>query len=277
MASEAWSATHQRIIKTGRVWRFRYADALRLSIRCNSSGGGRRGHVVNFSRASARRFRFAFETRPENFSQFVTLTFPRELFTQHSVTMGRLILKQFVREYWQEARKIDAKYLWVAEPQKDGTPHYHVLVTGHGEQFAELWRRLVYLHLGYKHEAHEVHGTDVRPITQDGINRYLAKTCYYVCKSAGEAGDYYLIGWRRWGRNYVSKPWAIEYASERDLAFGVYASALGRRPNALSTLCIFDTGVLEGSATEVNDIEAIDEVPNQFLCQLSSGASLSPY
>lgn len=66
MGSDAWSETHRRIIKTGRVWRFRYADVLRLSIRSNPGGGGARGMVDSFSRASARRFRAAFETRDED-------------------------------------------------------------------------------------------------------------------------------------------------------------------------------------------------------------------
>jgi hypothetical protein len=233
--------------------------------------------VSSFSKASARRFRIAYETRPEEFTQFVTLTFPREIFQGQSGLWQMSILKNFARVYWQEARKIPAKYLWVVEAQADGTPHFHVLVTGYGEKFAELWRYLVWCHLGYRHEDHEKYGTDVRPIMGGQIEAYLAKTCNYLVKTNEVAQFYPLLnGWRRWGRNYKSEPWRVEEAGDGDIGLGLYLTALQRRPNALITWCVFPSGVLPGVGGSEGDVYR-QEVPDPWACSIRSGARLNPY
>lgn len=278
MASDSWTQTFLRRIQRGRIHRYRYCDILRIKQNVPEAGGGKRGMVEDFSKASARRFRMAFETRPENFTQFVTLTFPREIFAEQSGLWQYGILRNFVRTFWQEARKIGEKYLWVVEAQRDGTPHFHVLVTGQGERFALEWKRLVWLHLGYRHEAHEEHGVDVRPVTSDAIDAYLAKTSRYMAKTNQEGRlNPLLNGWRRWGRNYVSEPWAVEEASAADISIGLYATALQKRPNALTTWLVCSPGVLIGADAATDEDPYAQEVPNVFACSLQSGARRNPF
>jgi len=274
MTSEAWSKTHRRAIYGGRVHRYRFCDVLRVRVRGNVSGGGRRQAITNFSKASARRFRFAFETRPKQFSEFVTLTFPREIFRDCiDDESKRQTLRVFCREFMQRARKIKATYLWVAEPQRDGTPHYHFIVSAHGPDFELLWQEMIYERLCYYHPHFMRHGTDVRKISQEGIERYLAKTCAYASKTAEGESAPLMYGWRRWGRNYRSVPWSVEAATGEDLALAVYASALGRRPNALISIMISPSGVLHGGSMEEFDYPDIPESPpDQFACALTSGA-----
>lgn len=278
MSCEAWTDTFLRRIKGGRIHRYRYADILRVCQVVETSGGGKRSVVSDFSKASARRFRLAYETRPEQFTQFVTLTFPREIFKDQSGLWQMQSLKNFSRIYWQEARKIGATYLWVAEPQKDGTPHFHILTNGHGEEFVWLWKWLVWCHLGYRHEDFERHGTDVRPITTDQINAYLAKTSRYLVKGSNDEVEHKLLnGWRRWGRNYKSEPYSVEDATAADVSIALYATALQYRPNALTTWLVCDTGVLVGAGSDQGEDPHRHEVPNVYACQLDSGGRTSPH
>jgi len=273
--SVAWSKTHRRIIDGGRVHRYRFCDVLRVRVRGRAyAGGGRRQAIRNFSKASARRFRFAFETRPAQFKEFVTLTFPREIFLGcDDVVAKRNVLRDFCREYLQRARKLPALYLWVAEPQKDGTPHFHFIVSACGHDFQLLWQEMMYQRLCFYHKDFMRHGTDVRTINQEGIERYLAKTCAYAKKTAEGESVPLLQGWRRWGRNYRSVPWSVEAAASEDLGLAVYASALSRKPNAFISALISRTGVLTGgSLDEYDSPEPSESPPNQFACSLASGA-----
>ncbi|MBS0618415.1 MAG: hypothetical protein JSR44_09515 [Spirochaetes bacterium] len=233
--------------------------------------------ITNFSKASGRRFRYAYETRPEDFKDFVSLTFPRQFFVGLDIDSARQKLKEFIRDYLQTVRKLSGIYLWVVEEQSDGTPHLHILTSGNGEAFAHIWRRLMIDRLfGECPKGFFQYGARVDVVKDDVLQGYMAKTCGYMLKSGGEDAGSLMFGWRRWGRNYASIPWSVEGASGEDLNFAPFAASLGRRKGFLISQLICETGVLFGVPLDVDEPIA-ETMRSQYECSLASGGRLYPF
>jgi len=159
---------------------------------------GERGKVCSFSDASARRFRQALRRRDVDFTHFVTITFPPELF----YALGGF--KRYVRYFWQtlgrELRRRHIAYIWVREPQRNGRPHYHVLCEkGHvvrllaariNRRYLTAERAQVNLRRGIK--------CDVI-YNQRGVEKYVGKLSNYCVKESQRVHD---DGWRHWARNF---------------------------------------------------------------------------
>lgn len=90
-------------------------------------GGGKRGQIKEFSKASRRRLlQMLTQTQKSAKPIFITLTYPGEypqdpkLWKQH--------LEKFVKNLLY--RYPDLGAVWKLEPQRRGAPHYHLLVWG---------------------------------------------------------------------------------------------------------------------------------------------------
>jgi len=91
----------------------------------HKGGGGKRGTIKTFSRASYRRLKklvLSLESQP---TLFITLTYPEDfpsarLSKKHIDNFGKA-LKRYFPVAWD---------IWKLEPQKRGAPHFHLLVGG---------------------------------------------------------------------------------------------------------------------------------------------------
>jgi hypothetical protein len=93
------------------------------------AGGGIRGKVSGFSKASRRRCTRAIQAIAWDFvvewylTAFVTLTFPKEY---PSPAESKVILHKFRKRV---QREFNVSAVWKMEPQRRGAPHYHLLMT----------------------------------------------------------------------------------------------------------------------------------------------------
>jgi hypothetical protein len=178
-------------------------------------GGGKRGCVVGFSRASRRRMmhKMAMLCR-EELPLFVTLTYPAEFspdYTQWKSDLDKFC-KRLHRKYPQ------AGLIWRLEPQRRGAPHYHMMIFGlefTGE--ARMWiARAWFEVVGSEDEKHLRHGTDMQMIrsvrgARSYVAKYLAKeqsTLPIVADPDASAVDWSKVG-RWWGVRYAENlPWS---------------------------------------------------------------------
>lgn len=90
-------------------------------------GGGKRGVVKGFSRASRRRLMniIASVRRDAKLPLFITLTYPNNY---PEPKESKKHLKEFLRR--MKRMYPSAGAIWKLEPQQRGAPHYHILVWG---------------------------------------------------------------------------------------------------------------------------------------------------
>lgn len=275
-----WADTHRARIREGRVYRYRFCDVLLVKHSGFANGefsGGKRGIIDTFSKASARRFRMAYNTRPEEFTSFVTVTFPRQIFSHLKLEDARFRLKCLVRIYLQKVRRLKGSYIWVAEPQADGTPQLHFATSMKAEKLVEIWRKIIREECGEYPKGFVEHGTHIRPISENGVDAYMAKACGYMSKGSSNIDLDLLTGWRRWGRNYKSVPWLVEQATAEDLELAPYAAALMPRKGYLISQLICDIGVLRGCALEDDVGPPRGIMYNRHSCSLTSNARFYPF
>lgn len=144
-------------------------------------GGGKRGQVKGFSVASRSRLRGRFGglKRDEvGLALFVTLTYPVEVGQEvDCVAHLRAFLKRLRRRYPEAAA------VWRKEWQKNGMPHYHLLVLGvpfiPWRWVAQAWYEVV----GSGLEKHLQAGTEVRRVHS------YRQACSYLEKYMGKVSD----------------------------------------------------------------------------------------
>jgi len=113
------------------------------SVKLPASGGGKRGKVESFSRASSRRLKWYVRNLPElqtvGRTSFACLTYPAEFPTDGRVVKGDLhrLRRELVR------RGVGG--VWALEFQKRGAPHLHLLLSEFVDKtwLSETWFRIV--------------------------------------------------------------------------------------------------------------------------------------
>mgnify|MGYP001450486002 CR=1 FL=1 len=154
-------------------------------------GGGRRGKITTFSRASRKRMMKKLATfRREEVARalFVTLTYPAEY---PDGKRAKRDLDRFLKRLWRKYPS--AAWIWREELQKRGAPHFHLLVLGvdfipHG-WIAYVWWDVC----GRISIEHLKAGTEVRRVkSYKHCVYYVSK---YLAKDEEEEAD---LG-RRWG------------------------------------------------------------------------------
>jgi len=90
-------------------------------------GGGKRGKITKFSKASRRRLLYTIARikRDAKLPMFVTLTYPDKY---PSPGESKRHLKMFLQRLMRQFP--NAGVIWKLEPQKRGAPHYHMLIWG---------------------------------------------------------------------------------------------------------------------------------------------------
>jgi len=189
-----------------RVW----SDMLSVSglSEGDRSGGGKRGDVQVFSKAS--RYRMFQELHKLQFEKvtFVTLTYPAQFPTSSKVYKGHL--KEWRRRFEGLFGAIPA--MWRLEFQERGAPHFHIMYLDC--PFIPVWD-LCYLWKSVTHTydmAHEQNGVDLKLIV-DGkeqalIAFYLAKYIAKVDERSQENGTNHVGRW--WGKWNVVIPEPFE-------------------------------------------------------------------
>jgi len=177
------------------------------------TGGGLRGRVCGFSRASRRRLlRTLGRVNQAAVPLFVTLTYPAVWPSD-----GAVVKIHFDRWVKRLHRAFPAAgVVWKLELQRRGAPHFHCLVWG--AEYAELlaWAsRAWYECVGSADERHLRAGVRVERLrTWRGVRSYASK---YL----GKTGDWGDLG-RVWGVRYRDNiPWAEAvrvYCSDRQAA-----------------------------------------------------------
>lgn len=196
-----------------------HADMLKVSISSvrrglkdrSSSGGGVRGNVTGFSRASRKRMiEFMASVRNTGCMLFLTLTFADDTvygLDEQKAPMFEAFRRRFEREYpgW--------KALWRIEYQdrKSGlhvgtfVPHFHLLIfTGVHYEKAELdYKAETFRQWGSQawheitssaDEGHIIHGFNVSPV------RTRRHAQYYIGKYVSKLSNNYPSSGRIWGR-----------------------------------------------------------------------------
>jgi hypothetical protein len=148
------------------------------------AGGGLRGSITEFSKASRRRLlQMIAKTKKSDLPVFVTLTYPG-VFPEDSTEWKHHIDKFFKNLIY---RFPDLGIVWKLEPQKRLAPHYHLLVWGADYESLRscvpgLWYRAV----GSHDERHLRAGTQVSHIRSwRGIMAYAGK---YLAKTVDSCG-----------------------------------------------------------------------------------------
>jgi hypothetical protein len=185
-------------------------------------GGGRRGRVTDFTRASRRNLlRTTAKVQRDQLPLFVTFTYPGRFSPDP---------KQWKRDLDTWVKRLHRRYpaaglIWRLEPQKRLAPHYHVLVWGviaadgdlsdFRSWVSESWYEVV----GSEDERHLRAGTRVERIrSARGVMAYAGK---YLAKLPaapieGSEDSENLPDWsagvgRWWGVRYPENiPWAKE-------------------------------------------------------------------
>ena len=162
-------------------------------------GGGIRGSVSSFTKASRRRLLFTARNFP-GINYMVTLTYPSDFPAD-----GRL-----VKDHWRRFRQWLIRNgantgLWVLEFQKRGAPHFHIFIRKplDGHTVSRAWYRIV----GSNDPKHLAAGTRVERF------RYPPALGSYVMKYAAKIVQkevpvsYERVGrfWGTWGKPKVAQ------------------------------------------------------------------------
>lgn len=151
------------------------------------TGGGRRGEITGFSRASQKRlmdFVNTIERDEIRKANIITLTYHQN-FTDHEQS------KNHLKRFLQALRRLkpDSSGIWRLEYQKRAAIHYHVLQFGgfiHHSKIAEVWNRIAENgdrdHLRAGTQIKRV--SDVRNV-QAYICKYLGKLDQSSCAGEG--------------------------------------------------------------------------------------------
>jgi hypothetical protein len=137
-----------------------------------SRGTQRRTRIVNFSKRSAKRLRFAIRNSENLWKAFLTLTYPADFPCDGRKT------KKHLNAFLQYLRRKEIKFTWVLEFQSRGAPHYHIIVSDfiHKHELSQVWYRIV----GSKDEKHLKAGTGIEAIKSKGhlygyLSNYIKK------------------------------------------------------------------------------------------------------
>jgi hypothetical protein len=138
-------------------------------------GGGLRGQVHGFSKASRRRLMQKIaQLRQDARPLFLTLTYPGEF---------PLEAAHWKRDFDKWCKRLHRKYpaaglVWRLEPQKRGAPHFHVLLYGVklAVDFREWLRLSWYECVNSGDTKHYYRGTDVEAVrSHRGVRSYAGK------------------------------------------------------------------------------------------------------
>lgn len=158
------------------------------------SGGGRRGRVRGFSKASRwRMLQTVAKVRNDQVPLFLTLTYPAD-FPFDSATWKRHLDNFFKR---LRRKCPGAAAIWKLEPQKRGAPHFHLLVWG-VELFAfDAWVHTAWYEIVDSGDIkHIVHGAELERLrSYRGAKSYAAK---YMGKLQDDIEGWEFPG-RWWG------------------------------------------------------------------------------
>jgi hypothetical protein len=176
-------------------------------------GGGRRGHITEFSKASRRRLLRLLNSINRDQAElpyFVTLTYHH---TWPSDYEGR---KKHLEAFRKRLERVYGQFsaVWRLEFQKRGAPHYHLLMwlpVPPAKHRLQLLRDRVghYWHeiAGYGSKEHGQAGTKVEiPRSWRGVNSYAAK---YMGKLEQLQGGTAGVGrfWGTWRREMLPISW----------------------------------------------------------------------
>lgn len=175
---------------------------------------GKRGQVNGLSKGSRGRFirtvnRLLFE--PDD-ALFVTLTYHNN---QDDARAAKRDLRTLIKRLHR--RHPDAGFVWVAERQKRGAIHFHILVIHAegmtGEEVSKAWHDVT----DSWSVAHAEYGTLVLPANGDKAVAYLAS---YLAKGGLRKGD-----GRAWGMEYCKRYLADEivvYVKDDDINIDLF-------------------------------------------------------
>lgn len=155
-------------------------------------GGGKRGKVSGFTRASRRRLmqRIAM-TKKVMMPVFVTLTYPG------AWSEDPKVWKRDLRVFWMRVKRAypSASAIWKLEFQKRGAPHFHLLVWGVKYAYlvlsvSKLWYEVV----GSGDERHLRAGTRVENVRDwRGVMAYASKYLGKVEDGKKEVGRFWGV------------------------------------------------------------------------------------
>lgn len=156
---------------------------------------GRRGKISSYSYHSHRRAKTIFLSLASKFSVVAHLTYPGEyvglLDGKQTKAHLRVLLNWLLRNVGR-----DLVYAWVLEFQKNGNPHYHVLLSHYVDKdvLADRWAKIV----GSGLEKHRNAGTRVEEIEDQ--DRCAAYVVDYLTKGSQKIvpGEFADVG-RFWG------------------------------------------------------------------------------
>jgi hypothetical protein len=215
------------------------------------TGGGLRGAVVGFSKASRRRLiqklaELDRDARP----LFVTLTYPKEFPVE-----AALWKKHF--DNW--VKRLHRRYpgaglVWRLEPQKRGAPHFHILLFCCGVSGGEfrLWAgKSWFACVGSGDPKHLVHGVDVRTcanvrMVRAYVGKYLAKVQAPPVQTDDDgvvlesSVNWLLVG--RW--------WGVRYS--QNLPFSRVVGSRSLTPSQVHNLMLCLRRYLKGQGVRVN-------------------------
>lgn len=189
------------------------------------TGGGLRGCVVGFSKASRRRLiQKLAELDKQAMPLFVTLTYPKE-FPLESAEWKRHFDKWCKRLH---RRYPDAGFIWRLEPQRRGAPHFHCLVYGAGCSGADFrsWAAASWYEcVASGDHLHLVHGVHVRLCdnvrqVRSYVGKYLAKVQAPPVQVDEDGVIVQSVNW-----NQVGRWWGVRYSQNLPLS-RVVSSAL---------------------------------------------------
>jgi hypothetical protein len=191
------------------------------------SGGGKRGEIQVFSKASRYRlFRLLHQLTFERVT-FITLTYPREFPTAKEVYKGHL--KEYRRRFEIEHGRRQA--VWRLEFQARGAPHFHIMYLDLPfvpvKDLCWMWKCVIHSW----DMAAEINGVDLKLITDSKeealIASYLSK---YIAKvdETEEKNDARKCG-RHWGKWNINEPDRMEFEVSDWQAERIVTFALGCR------------------------------------------------
>lgn len=138
----------------------------------SKKGGGKRGRIIGFSKASRRRLGFTARN-VEGLRVMLTLTYPAEYPVDGEV----------VKRHWSAFREWLIRRgiagLWFLEFQQRGAPHLHVFLTSpvYKRAVSDAWYRIV----ASGDERHHRVGTRIEWLrSKDSAARYASKYAYKV-------------------------------------------------------------------------------------------------
>lgn len=173
-----------------------------------TGGGGTRGKITGFSADSRRRLRsLVHSMRRESKALFMTLTWHEILPTPEEAKAALDRFRKRLTRLFPGASAI-----WKLEPQRRGTPHFHLFVYGVSwvdpQHISRLWHECTDEVSG----AHRKSGVDVEWVREDGkVQAYLAKYFSKTEENAFEGPEWEWPG-RFWGviarKNLPVAAWA---------------------------------------------------------------------